>query len=106
MLALALAAGTVVSFAMPAFWAYLADLIPARSLSRATALVMLGQNAGEMTGPVIVGWIIASAGADLAYAIIAAIYLLGAIFILNAPLGRTARVSPRSRGKCPKDKGG
>ena len=90
MLALALAAGTVVSFAMPAFWAYLADLIPARSLSRATALVMMGQNAGEMTGPVIVGWIIASSGADLAYAIIAAVYLLGAIFILNAPKGRFA----------------
>ena len=105
MLALALAAGTVVSFAMPAFWAYLADLIPARSLSRATALVMMGQNAGEMTGPVIVGWIIASAGADLAYAIIAAIYLLGAIFILNAPLGRTARVSPARGGNVRRTKG-
>ena len=90
MLALALAAGTVVSFAMPTFWAYLADLIPARSLSRATALVMMGENAGEMVGPVIVGWVIASAGADWAYSIIAAIYLLGAIFILNAPKGRYA----------------
>ena len=90
MLALALAAGTVVSFAMPAFWAYLADLIPARSLPRATALVMMGQNAGEMAGPVIVGWIIASAGADWAYGIVAGIYLLGAIFILNAPKGRYA----------------
>ena len=97
MLALALAAGTVVSFAMPAFWAYLADLIPARSLSRATALVMMGQNAGEMTGPVIVGWIIASAGADLAYAIIAAVYLLGAIFILNAPKGRFAASDSEDR---------
>ncbi len=97
MLALALAAGTVVSFAMPAFWAYLADLIPERSLSRATALVMMGQNAGEMAGPVIVGWIIASAGADLAYAIIAAVYLLGAIFILNAPKGRFA--TPDSEDK-------
>lgn len=90
MLALALAAGTVVSFAMPAFWAYLADLIPARSLSRATALVMMGQNAGEMAGPVIVGWVIASAGADWAYGIIAAVYLLGAIFMFNAPKGRYA----------------
>ncbi len=90
MLALALAAGTVVSFAMPTFWAYLADIIPARSLPRATALVMMGQNAGEMAGPVIVGWIIASAGADWAYAIVAGIYLLGAIFILNAPKGRYA----------------
>lgn len=90
MLALALAAGTVVSFAMPTFWAYLADLIPARSLPRATALVMMGQNAGEMAGPVIVGWIIASAGADWAYGIVAGIYLLGAIFILNAPKGRYA----------------
>ena len=90
MLALALAAGTVVAFAMPAFWAYLADLVPARSLSRATALVMMGQNAGEMAGPVIVGWIIASAGADWAYAIIAGVYLMGAIFILNAPKGRYA----------------
>ena len=93
MLALALAAGTVVSFAMPAFWAYLADLIPARSLSRATALVMMGQNAGEMAGPVIVGWIIASAGADWAYAIIAGVYLMGAVFILNAPRGRYAAES-------------
>ena len=90
MLVMALAAGTVVSFAMPTFWAYLADLIPARSLSRATALVMMGQNAGEMAGPVIVGWIIASAGADWAYAIIAGVYLIGAIFILNAPKGRYA----------------
>ena len=56
----------------------------------ATALVMMGENAGEMVGPVIVGWVIASAGADWAYTIIAAIYLLGAIFILNAPRGRYA----------------
>ena len=90
MLALALAAGTVVSFAMPTFWAYLADLIPARSLSRATALVMMGENAGEMVGPVIVGWVIASAGADWAYTVIATIYLLGAFFILKAPKGRYA----------------
>lgn len=90
MLALALAAGTVVSFALPTFWAYLADLVPARSLSRATALVMMGQNAGEMAGPVIVGWIIASAGADWAYTIIAGVYLLSAIFILNAHKGRYA----------------
>ena len=90
MLALALAAGTVVSFAMPTFWAYLADLIPARSLPRATALVMMGENAGEMVGPVIVGWIIATAGADWAYTVIATIYLLGAFFILKAPKGRYA----------------
>ena len=90
MLALALAAGTVVSFAMPTFWAYLADLIPSRSLPRATALVMMGENAGEMVGPVIVGWIIATAGADWAYTVIATIYLLGAFFILKAPKGRYA----------------
>ena len=90
MLALALAAGTVVSFAMPAFWAYLADLVPGRSLPRATAIVMMGENAGEMVAPVMVGWIIATAGADWAYGIISAIYLLGAIFILRAPKGRYA----------------
>ena len=90
MLALALAAGTVVAFAMPAFWAYIADIVAPRALPRATALIMMGENAGEMVGPVIVGWIIATAGADWAYGIIAAIYLLGAIFILNAPKGRYA----------------
>ncbi len=90
MLVLALAAGTVVSFAMPAFWAYIADIVAPRALPRATALIMMGENAGEMVGPVIVGWIIATAGADWAYGIIAAIYLAGAIFILNAPKGRYA----------------
>ena len=90
MLALALAAGTVVAFAMPAFWAYIADIVAPRVLPRATALIMMGENAGEMVGPVMVGWIIATAGADWAYGIIAGIYLLGAVFILNAPKGRYA----------------
>lgn len=90
MLALALAAGTVVAFAMPAFWAYIADIVAPRTLPRATALIMMGENAGEMVGPVMVGWVIATAGADWAYGIIAGIYLLGAVFILNAPKGRYA----------------
>ena len=90
MLALALAAGTVVAFAMPAFWAYIADIVAPRALPRATALIMMGENAGEMVGPLMVGWIIATAGADWAYGIIAGIYLLGAVFILNAPKGRYA----------------
>ena len=96
MLALAIAAGTVVSFAMPAFWAYIADIVAPRALPRATALIMMGENAGEMIGPVIVGWTIATAGADWAYGIIAAIYLAGAIFILNAPKGRYATTSTAS----------
>lgn len=90
MLALALAAGTVVAFAMPAFWAYIADIVAPRALPRATALIMMGDNAGEMIGPVMVGWIIATAGADWAYGIIAGIYLLGAVFILNSPKGEYA----------------
>ena len=98
MLALALAAGTVVAFAMPAFWAYIADLVTPRALPRATALIMMGENAGEMVGPVMVGWVIATAGADWAYGIIASIYLLGAVFILNAPLGRASRVSSARGG--------
>ena len=97
MLALALAAGSVVAFAMPTFWAYLADLVPPRALPRATALVMMGQNAGEMVGPVAVGWVIATAGADWAYGIISSIYLLGAVFILNAPKGRYA--TPDAEGR-------
>ena len=105
MLALALAAGTVVAFAMPAFWAYIADLVSPRALPRATALIMMGENAGEMVGPVMVGWVIATAGADWAYGIIASIYLLGAVFILNAPLGRASRVSPARGGNVRRTKG-
>ena len=101
MLALALAAGTVVAFAMPAFWAYIADLVTPRALPRATALIMMGENAGEMVGPVMVGSVIATAGADWAYGIIASIYLLGAVFILNAPLGRASRVSSARGGGFP-----
>ena len=99
MLALALAAGTVVAFAMPTFWAYLADIVAPRALPRATALVMIGQNAGEMVGPVIVGWIIATAGADWVYGIIAGIYLLGALFILNSPRGRYATPDSEAEDK-------
>ena len=58
---------------------------------------MMGQNAGEMTGPVIVGWIIAAAGADWAYAIIAGVYIIGAIFMLNAPKGRYAAPEPEHK---------
>ena len=97
MLTLALAAGTVVSFAMPAFWAYIADLVAPRVLPRATALIMMGENAGEMVGPVMVGWIIASAGADWAYGVIASLYMLGAIFILNSPKGRYATSNTDAR---------
>ena len=105
MLALALAAGTVVAFAMPAFWAYIADIVAPRALPRATALIMMGENSGEMVGPVMVGWVIATAGADWAYGIIASIYLLGAVFILNAPLGRASRVSPARGGNVRRTKG-
>ena len=99
MLALALAAGTVVAFAMPAFWAYIADIVAPRMLPRATAFIMMGDNAGEMVGPVMVGWIIATAGADWTYGIIAGIYLLGAIFILNSPKGRYAAAETEAEDK-------
>ena len=99
MLALALAAGTVVAFAMPTLWAYLADIVASRELPRATAIVMMGQNAGEMVGPVILGWIIATAGADFAYGIIAGIYLLAALFLLNSPKGRYATAESEADDK-------
>ena len=89
MLILALAAGTTVAFAAPAFWAYIADIVPPGALPRATALIMLGNNAGEMLGPLMVGWLIAVVGADSTFAAITIVYLFGAVFILNAPKGRS-----------------
>ncbi len=90
MLILALAAGTTVAFGAPAFWAYIADIVSPRALPRATALIMLGENSGEMFGPAMVGWLIATAGADYTFATITIIYLIGALFIFNAPKGQSS----------------
>ena len=95
MLALALCAGSVVAFGAPAFWAYISDLVNPKALPRATALVMAVENAGEMVGPVLAGGLIAAAGAEYSFGLIAAIYLFGAFVIISAPLGQHADADPK-----------
>ena len=99
MLAFALVAGTAVSFAGPAFWAYIADLVAPRALPRATALIMMVENSGEMVGPILAGWMIAAAGADYTFGLIAIIYLFGALVILNSPKGQHAETDSNSDDK-------
>ncbi len=99
MLALALAAGIVVAFAAPAFWAYIADLVAPRALPRATALIMMVENSGEMVGPIIAGWMITAAGAEWTFGLITIIYLFGAGVIINSPRGRYATNSSQPAEK-------
>ncbi len=99
MLALAICAGSVFAFGVPAFWAYISDLVDPKALPRATALVLTVENAGEMVGPVLAGAIIAAAGAEYSFGLIAAIYLLGAFAIISAPPGRHADPDPELDSK-------
>ena len=90
MLAISLAAGIFGAFAAPAFWAYIADLVTPRRLPRATALILIVENAGEMVAPVLTGWIIAAAGAEYIFGLISLLYLFAALVIVKAPKGRHA----------------
>jgi len=65
-------AGVVIAFGAPAMWTLVADMVDPRLLPSANGLVMLSNNIGEMVGPAIVGAVIARAGTETVFWLIAA----------------------------------
>jgi len=69
------ALGTVGTFAAPAWWATLGDLVPEALLSRALSLDGLQWNIGQIVGPVAGGFLLASVGAGGMFAVAAALMI-------------------------------
>ena len=65
-------AGVVIAFGAPAMWTLVADMVDPRLLPSANGLVVLSYNIGEMVGPAIVGAVIARAGTETVFWLIAA----------------------------------
>ena len=83
---LTLFTGLAIAIAGPAFLVFLRDELHPRLASRASVTITFAHNSGEMIGPLVVGIIIALAGADWSFALIAVLYFAGAYFILIVPL--------------------
>ncbi len=97
LLVLALLAGTAVATAVPAFWAFLSDLVEPRLVPRANAMITFVHNTGEMIGPFIVGALIAGLGAHSPFIFIAFLYFVGAYLILKVPKGMQASAGAPQR---------
>ena len=61
--------GTVATFSSPAWWATLGDLVPERLLSRALSLDGLQWNIGQIIGPILGGFLLATIGAGGMFAV-------------------------------------
>ena len=83
---LTLLTGLAIATAGPAFMVFLRDELQPRLATRASSVITFAHNSGEMIGPLIVGVIIAMAGADWAFAVIAVLYFAGAYFIPIVPM--------------------
>ena len=83
---LTLLTGLAIATAGPAFMVFLPDELQPRLATRASSVITFAHNSGEMIAPLIVGVIIAMAGADWAFAVIAVLYFAGAYFILIVPM--------------------
>ena len=83
---LTLFTGLAIAIAGPAFLVFLRDELHPRLAYRASATIAFAHNSGEMIGPLTVGIIIALAGADWSFALIALLYFAGAYLILIVPL--------------------
>jgi MFS family permease len=88
---LALANGSMRSFASPALRGIVPDLVPADDLRRANSALASSQNATRIFGPVLAGVIAAAASGGWAIAADALSFLVAAAFLTRLPA--TARAS-------------
>jgi MFS family permease len=98
--------GTVGTFSSPAWWARLGDPVPERLLSRALSLDGLQWNIGQIVGPVLGGFLLATVGAGGMFAVAAALMASVVLFLaiwrgrhrvrLSTP-GEGTRSPPRTR---------
>ena len=82
--------GVVIAFGAPAMWTLVADMVDPRLLPSANGLVTLSYNIGEMAGPAIVGVVIARAGTETVFWLIAAGGVAAALLMLRVRTPETA----------------
>jgi len=82
LLVFAMALGTVATFSSPAWWATMGDLVPERLLSRALSLDGFQWNIGQIVGPVVGGFLLATVGAGAMFAVAAALMTAVVGFLL------------------------
>jgi len=73
--------GTAGAFSAPAWWATLGDLVPERLLSRSLGLDGLQWNIGQIVGPVLGGFLLASITAGGMFAVAAALTTAVVVFL-------------------------
>jgi len=83
MVALAIFGGISYSLYSPAYYALIADIVPANRLSNANGILSVAQTTGEMIGPVITGVVIATSGTHTAYWFVVAGNLIGIALLLK-----------------------
>lgn len=83
MVVLAIFGGISYSLYSPAFYALIADIVPAERFSNANGILSVAQTTGEMAGPVITGVVIASSGTHTAYWLVVIGNLVGLALLLR-----------------------
>jgi MFS family permease len=85
-----LAMGLSKALSGPAGGALVADLVPQQRLFAASSLTAVAGNAGEIYGPAIAGYLIATQGVD------AALFAIGLIYVVSTVLMVRVRTEPRT----------
>ena len=80
LIAIVLTMGFAMSVAGPAQLALIADLVDKRRLLAANSLGAMANNAGEILGSAMAGYLIATAGAGSAF------YTIGVLYLVSVPL--------------------
>lgn len=89
--------GAAEAFFRPAAGALLPQLVPARDLQQANALMGMSDNFGWMVGPAVAGTLIALIGAGGAIAVDAATFLVSAAFLTSLRVPKLARARAAQR---------
>ena len=95
--AIAMLAGTVRVFQMPAAQSLVADTLPEERIGSGAAFNTLGRNFAMLIGPLVGGILFKSFGPQGAYTAIASLYFVSGWFALCVrPLGSSSRQEPES----------
>ncbi|HEY8180452.1 MAG TPA: MFS transporter [Candidatus Limnocylindria bacterium] len=104
LMAFAVVMGSAAAFFTPASIGLMPQLVPAKRLQEANALMSISQSATHIFGPLLSGLIVATIGAGWAFAIDGASFLVSAAFLmamrisLNVPTARRSFVSELADG--------
>lgn len=85
--------GSASAFLFPAASGLTPQTVPASHLQPANAMLRMGHNVAFITGAAAGGLLVATFGPGWAFAVDAALYVLGAVLLARLPIARKARVA-------------